>query len=70
MKWIARCRLKERENHKKTWHRYFAWFPVTIGKTPDGHKCKVWWDWVERKGLYMGCGWDEGYWAYKYRMIK
>jgi len=40
------------------WHRWFAWFPVTVFEYPDGAKKRVWLEWVERCGevCYAGTG--------------
>ncbi|MGB4188501.1 MAG: hypothetical protein WBJ58_00880 [Syntrophales bacterium] len=48
MKWVN----GETDEHKRErlaqWHRWFAWYPVTL-KIEDGHRIKIWLEWVERK---------------------
>lgn len=62
MFWIKRNVVRE----KSVWHKWFAWFPVAVGVTPDGDFKKVWLQTVMRCGTlhhwYDGPEWE---WAYK-----
>ena len=41
---------------KKTWNRWFAWYPVTV---PVGLSIRwVWMEWVERKEVFTGMDFD------------
>ncbi len=64
---------RQRENRKERtpkteWHKWFAWYPVTIGETDDGNrKVNVWWQYVYRKGTFI-VGFDYGgWWAWEYK---
>lgn len=51
---------------KETWHKWFAWFPVTVSITPDNDEKKVWWQWVYRCGkLHYRI--DGGFWSWRYK---
>jgi len=60
-------KIKQPFDNKK-WHRWFAWYPIKIGITNDGHHIKLWLEYVERKG-YHTSDWDGGYTIYSYREI-
>ena len=49
MIYFKRNKLEE----KKVWHKWFAWYPVTVAITPDGDKKKIWWQFVQR--CYYPC---------------
>ena len=55
MKWRT---LTDRSGWQWTWHSYFAWFPVEIGKH---------WVWLERVERKVQFGDDHG-WVYEYRV--
>jgi hypothetical protein len=40
---------EERIRKKEEWHKWFAWFPVTVG-IEGKHKVKVWLSFVQRRG--------------------
>lgn len=39
------------QNFKSHWHRWFAWYPVTLKVYPYGSKKKVWLQTILRKGI-------------------
>jgi hypothetical protein len=51
---------------KEKWHKWFAWYPVIIGKTEDEHHIKAWLQYIERQGKYACC-YDGGFWIWNYR---
>lgn len=65
MIWTDGETWEEEKRRKGEWHKYFAWFPVTI-RVENGHKIKAWLQYVERKGYFcwawMGGGFD---WEYR-----
>jgi hypothetical protein len=71
MKWINGLDKDEKISRKQEWHRWFAWFPVTVDLTNDGHKIKIWLGYVERKGVYNHYRplFDDFY-TYEYREVK
>jgi|WetSurMetagenome_2_1015567.scaffolds.fasta_scaffold1619890_1 hypothetical protein len=59
MKWIDGLTDYEKQRRrmakldkKAEWHRWFAWYPVTVGSVKK-HKIKVWLDYVERSGVVL-----------------
>jgi hypothetical protein len=73
MKWIngltSDAKWKIKKNRLENWHKWFAWYPVTIEITEDGHKVKVWWEKLWRIGTFHpGC--DYGYWTWEYKERK
>jgi len=58
-----------KNQEKERWHRYFAWYPVTVYKYPDGSRKKIWLETVERCGAY-NCDWPDCCWEWEYREIK
>lgn len=58
MRWINGLTWEEKVRRRNNWHRWFAWYPVIAGKTVDGKKIKVWWDYVERRRYTHKYGWD------------
>jgi hypothetical protein len=69
MKWINGLTDTEWVRRREFWHRWFAWYPVVVSKTTDGHKIKVWWEYVERKGKRF-VGIDGIEWTFIYREMK
>ena len=39
-------------SERKEWHKWFAWYPVEVDETKDGHKIKIWMQYVNRRALY------------------
>ncbi len=74
MKWIDGLTWRSKRHRLEHWHKWFAWFPVMVGITPEGRKVKVWLEMVERKGIYhhhplfMSINWWE--WEYREMEIK
>lgn len=68
MRWINGLEHKEKIRRRENWHRWFAWFPVTVGHTEDRHKIKVWLETVERKGN-LTCSILDYCWIFKYREV-
>ena len=62
MKWIKRNTVAE----KHVWHKWFAWHPVVIGKTPDKDPVKVWLKTIYRCGE-LNCCLDGCFWTWEYR---
>ena len=57
----------DRTKEKQSWHKWFAWYPVTISRTPDGDERKVWLQSVLRCGISyynLVTGW---HWSWKYK---
>jgi hypothetical protein len=56
-----------KQNKKPEWKKWFAWYPVPVGRYPiqDGDKI-VWFEVVERKWL----GSREGSNSYLYRLVE
>lgn len=52
---------------RKQWHRWFAWFPVTVHEYANGCKRKVWWQYVMRKGT-LTCSMDGDWWKWEYKL--
>ena len=51
----------KRENRLLNWHRWFAWYPVHVGK----NDCR-WLEVVMRKGVYGSNTYDEWWdWSHK-----
>lgn len=65
MKWI---KLNKHEG-KKQWHNWFAWYPVSVGVTPDKDDKMVWLSTVQRCGIYHHSNWTDSYWIFKYRSV-
>jgi hypothetical protein len=70
MKWINGETWKSYIARRETWHKWFAWHPVTVSEItmPDGkiRSVKAWLCTVQRKGEY-GCYYDGCYWNWEYR---
>lgn len=65
--WITIRTKKYKEQQRKCWHIWFAWYPVTVYEFPDGAKTKAWLRNVLRKGKRI-TGWEEDWWNYEYRL--
>ena len=68
MKWVNGLTDKEIHRRREQWHRWFAWFPVIVEITEDGHKVKIWLETVERRGRFIP-GYNGG-WLYVYQELK
>lgn len=68
MKWLTIRTLAYMHQAKECWHRWFAWYPVTVEIKPDGARIKVWLIWLHRKGTWYG-GYDDSGWNYEYREV-
>lgn len=70
MKWINGLDSEDSWEAMKlrlsNWHPWFAWYPVTIGKTEDKRQIKVWLTVIERKGTWI-VHWDGPIWDWEYR---
>ena len=72
MKWINGETWLSKKRRLENWHKWFAWFPVTVGYVVvDGkiRRVKVWWEHVERKGKYYEWLCDDDGWTWEYREI-
>jgi hypothetical protein len=69
MKWIDGLTWSEKQRRKKIWHRWFAWYPIRIGETEDGHKIKIWLQYIWRKG-YHSRSWEYSFWTWEYAEVK
>ena len=73
MEWVNGLTYEAKIARKEQWHKWFAWYPVTIEivgniKTEQRHR-KAWWQVVERKGKFHP-GWHcDDWWTYEYRSI-
>ncbi len=65
MKWKNGLTEEEKINRKQEWHKWFAWYPVTVRVTEDKHKIKCWLETVQRKGCLYGFG----TWSWEYKEI-
>jgi hypothetical protein len=65
MKWINGLTFQEKIRRKSLWHEWYAWFPVRVGVTKDGHGIYAWLETVMRKGTYHCWGYD-CHWTYEY----
>lgn len=66
MKWLTTHTLEYKEQAKKCWHLWFAWYPVVVRRYSDGAVVKVWFKTVKRKGhLYHNP--YEYKWIYEYK---
>ena len=66
MEWITTRTWDYERQAKECWHLWFAWYPVTLQKKPDGAEVKVWLKTVLRKGTY-NCSYADCCWDYKYK---
>lgn len=57
------------QEHMRTWHRWYAWYPVPVRVLEDGSVIKAWMQEVERRFHYKGCGDDGPCWDPEYRII-
>jgi len=73
MKWITKNTIQYKQNMKLNWHKWFAWFPVTVKQYADGSVKKVWLEYVMRKGFTEvtggAYGWEKN-WYYQYKEIE
>ena len=72
MIWRDGLTNEEKLRRKKNWHKWFAWFPVTIGVSNDHHKFKCWLQYTLRRGRIEGrcIGGDLVYvWEYDYKFM-
>ncbi len=51
---------EEEKAHKRQWHKWFAWYPVQVGKGDYR-----WLETVYREGTLI-VGWEDYYWMYRY----
>lgn len=58
MKFECGKKHDERLARKRSWHRWFAWYPAKVG----AYDCR-WWEYVERRREYYYEG--GGYWEYR-----
>ena len=65
MKWICFNKSQELE----TWHFWFAWHPVCIGKYPDGSLKMIWLEPLQRCGTFRYSYHDDGNWDWQYREL-
>lgn len=68
MIWKNGLTWEEEKRRKKTWHRWFAWYPI-VYMVRDGHKYKVWLQTIERRGEFWS-SWAEEGWDYEYRLLE
>ena len=67
MNWVSVKSLGFKKQERKCWHLWFAWHPVSIGTYPDGAKEWIWWENVQRKGIYDCSYPGDCYWNYRYK---
>ena len=68
---IFRCgeNWKTREARLEHWHPFFALWPRVVA-VEDGKDVCAWLEWIERKGVWHGCGSDydsSSWWDFEYR---
>ena len=72
MRWVNGLTWEAYCEQRQNWHRWFAWFPVVVRITDDGHNVRAWMEYVERSSTYQllggwaGCGG----WVHQYREAK
>ena len=55
MKWTNGKTEYAKDSYCKTWHKWFAWYPVKVAVTGTGEHqryVKTWLEYVERKGYF------------------
>jgi hypothetical protein len=68
MKWLTIRTWKVKCEFLSNWHLWFAWYPVTVKKYPDGARDKVWLKTVMRKGvLTPGGSTEPAFWVFTYK---
>lgn len=50
--WHERTPLHVREGEAGPWERWFAWFPVRVGASPETYGYLVWLETIERRWFY------------------
>jgi hypothetical protein len=40
MKWINGYTFEAKQVRKEQWHKWFAWYPVTVGITSEGRQIR------------------------------
>jgi len=62
---------RDRNAHKKIWHKWFAWRPVikNFWCRQQGMEL-IWWELVERKLTHSGGGACGNYWFWDYRDLR
>jgi len=68
MKWIRKT-LESKKIEKEQWHKWFAWFPVTIYFYKNNCVIRCWLEKVERVGYWYETGSGKGFFDYTYREI-
>jgi hypothetical protein len=48
MRWTDGLSADEIRRREKVWHKWYAWFPVVVGETSDGHMIYAWFEVVWR----------------------
>jgi len=69
MRWINGETFKHKKDRLSEWHIWFAWYPVTVGFTDNGHWIKIWRENILRKGSYLDCELG-GWWTWEYKEIE
>ena len=69
MKWKAGKTYATKIEYYTSWHKWFAWYPITIFER-NGRKVKLWLEYIERKGrICMGGIYESNYYEWEYREI-
>jgi hypothetical protein len=68
MKWVNGYTYEVKIRRKEQWHKWFAWYPVTVEITSEGRQIKAWLQHIMRKGTHFGSSWEQ-WWTYEYKEI-
>lgn len=70
MKWINGETWKHKLARLSEWHSWFAWYPIKIRATEDGHWIKIWGETILRKGSYVVGDDMDTWWNWEYKEIE
>lgn len=68
MEWISLKTWEYRRQARGCWHKWFAWYPVTIHTFPDGAEKVVWLAGILRRGEWWS-NWGDSGWIYEYKEL-
>jgi hypothetical protein len=60
MRWINGLSSAEVNRRNQTWHKWYAWYPVKVGETKDGHMIYACFEVVWRRQLEYDGTWEYG----------
>jgi len=69
MIWKNGLTWKAKKELKENWHRWFAWYPITIATSDDRRMMKCWLETTYRRGTYHGdC--EDDWWEWEYKTAR